>query len=121
SVRHDVDLLPSVLADVADPEVTRLPVEGEAPGVAQPDPDGLPRDLRAGHIEPEELAELRRRVLRVVLRIATRSAVPVARIELAVGAELQLAAVVVRVRLLDEEQRLGGLREDLRSVRLVAD
>ena len=40
----------------------------------------------------------------MVLRIAAGAAVAHADVEPAVGAELELAAVVVRVRLLDEEQ-----------------
>src|SRR5207249_1516618 len=41
-LRAHVDLLPLALADVADPEVAALPVEGEAPRVPQSVADDLP-------------------------------------------------------------------------------
>src|SRR5215204_1270765 len=49
--RQDVDLLLAVLADVADPHVAGLAVEGEAPRVAQAVREGFPPRARAAHVE----------------------------------------------------------------------
>src|SRR4051794_8831925 len=120
-VRHVVDLLPRVLTDVADPEVVGLAVEGEAPRVAQAEPDHLPDGLCLRDVESEQLPELRPRVLRAVAGIAAGAAVAVADVQLPVGAELELASVVIRERLLDVEDRLRGARQQRPAVRPVAD
>jgi hypothetical protein len=60
-----------ILADVPDPEVARLAVEREAPRIAQPVADDLPRRSRSCRVDAEELAEA------------------------ALGVELELPAVVV--------------------------
>ncbi len=53
---------------------------------------------------------LRAEILRAVLGIAARASVAHADVELAVGAERELAAVVVRVRLVDPEELADLLR-----------
>ena len=93
----EVDLLARVQADVADRHVAGEAVEGEAEGVAQA---GAPdRGCRRGRVrvEAEDLAELAVRVLGVWERLVVLGAAPVAGrdVESAVGADLQLAAVVV--------------------------
>src|SRR4029079_16891849 len=67
-------------------------------------------------VEREQLAQLFVQVLRSVLGIATRAAVAHANVEPTVRPERELAAVVVRVRLVDEEKlapldggRISGL------------
>ena len=70
SPRPEVDLLVLGRADVADPEVARLPVEREPPRVAEPEPDRLPRRARAVRRDPQQLAERAAEILRVVLRVA---------------------------------------------------
>src|SRR5262245_20548296 len=101
--RGVIDLLPLALADVADPEIPRLAVEREAPGVAEAVAVHPPA-TRAMWIDGEELAELLFEVLRPVLGIAARAAVSHADVESAVWPERELATVVVRVRLVDEEE-----------------
>src|SRR5206468_5422970 len=64
-----VDLLPVALADVADPEVAGLAVEGEAPGVAQAVALDTP-PAGAVWVDGEKLAQLVVEVLRPVLGIA---------------------------------------------------
>ena len=56
-----------------------------------------------------------------MLRVASAPAVAVAPVEAAVGAELQLAAVVVRREVLDEDELLRGGRERGGPVRAVLD
>src|SRR6185436_4098698 len=100
--REEVDLLPGVLPHVPDPEVGGAAVEREAPRIADAerlDPDALRR-----HVDREELPEQRARVLGAVLRVAARAAVAHPDPQSPVRAEGDLAAVVVRVRLPDEEQ-----------------
>ena len=106
-----VDLLPVALADVGHPEVAGGAVEGEAPRVAEPVPGDLPARLGGGDVRPQELAERGAKVLGALLGVAGGAAVAHADVQQPVGAELQLAAVVVVVRLVDEEQLLGA-RED---------
>src|SRR4029079_17620452 len=67
-------------------------------------------------VEREQLAQLFVQVLRPVLGIAARAAVAHANVEPAVRPERELAAVVVRVRLVDEQKlapldggRISGL------------
>ena len=95
---------PSVLADVADVEVVREPVEREAPRVAQPVAGDLPARAALVDVQAQQLAEADAQVLRAVARVAARAAVAHPDVEPAVGPELELAAVVVVVRLLDEQQ-----------------
>src|ERR1043165_1064508 len=107
--RLQVDLFVLVLADVGHPEVAGLAVEGETPRVAQavrPDlaaragargervggGDGV---RRAVDVDARELAEKLAEVLAVIVRIAAGAAVADADVEVAVGPELQLAAVVI--------------------------
>ena len=111
AARREVDLLPRALADVGEREVAGGAVEREAPGVAEAEgPDLRPRasdaDERvagrdrvgdaAPRIDAEQLAEQAAEVLRVLGRIVAAAAVPGARVQEPVGAELQLAAPVVR-------------------------
>src|SRR5207237_2463606 len=94
----EVDLLPRVLADVADPEVSRRPIEAVAPRVAQA--LGPHRRLPAGPgVEPDHLAEERSAALGVVVRVAGAAAVAEADPQPAVGAEDDVAAVVVGIGL----------------------
>src|SRR5439155_7220287 len=91
---HAVDLLVAVLPDVADPQVAGLPVETEAPRVAQPirpdlrpvarlagervvgrDPVWLGRPGIGAHVDAQELAEQGVEALPVALRIAAGAAV----------------------------------------------
>ena len=116
-----VDLLPRVLADVADVEVARRAVEREPPRVAQAVGDELPTRLRRLRVQPHDLRERPREVLAVVLRVAAAAAVAVSPVEKTVGPELQLAAVVVRREVLDEEQLLGRAGNRRRPVRAVLD
>ena len=112
----EVDLLDRVLADVADVEVPRLAVEREAPGVAQTEAHRLPVDRQ--RIRSQQLREARSRRLPVVLGVSPAPAVPHADVELAVGPELDLPAVVVRERLVHEQQL--PCRTEPRSARVGA-
>src|SRR5262249_44867107 len=96
-----VDLFPLVLADVAGPELAGQAVEAEAPGVAKT----VSVDLRLAaaraervvardavgravvDVDAEDLAEERRQLLAVALRVAARAAVAVGRVEEAILAE----------------------------------
>jgi hypothetical protein len=120
-----VHLLHRVLADVADREVTAGAVEREAPRVAQaigPDlvaervvrRDGVRGAGREARIDAQDLAEQRGRgdgvVGGVVIAVAT-----IARrdVQVAVGPELELAAVVVvRLVVLDHEHAAQRERVD---------
>ena len=112
--RQLVDLLPAVLADLADHQIAREAVEREAPRVA----DAVGVDLGSGaggkrlarrdrvglsargaRIDAQDLAEQDAGVL----SIGAHTAVAHADVEVAVGAELQLAAVVVGGRVRDTE------------------
>ena len=59
-------------------------------------------------VDPQDLPEERREVLAVPLRIASGAAVAEADEQVAVVVEEEQAAVVVRVRLVDFEERPGG-------------
>src|SRR6266545_2092996 len=124
-----VDLLPGVLADVADPQVAGGGIEGEAPRVAQP----VRPDLRAGaaaadervvgrhavgaaaggpRVDAEDLAEQRAQRLPVALGVAAAAAVPQADVQHPVGTEGELAAVVVGEQVmvdLEDRPLRGGL------------
>src|SRR5439155_16458592 len=121
----DVHLLPEVLPDVGDDEVTRGPVEGEAPGIAQavgPDlaagagggAEGVVGRHRVGaapvHVDAEHLAEERAEVLAVAEGVAPAAAVAEADVEHAVAAEREAAPVVVGEGLLDEEHEALAAR-----------
>ncbi len=118
-----VHLLPGVLADVADPQVACRPIEREAPGVAEAvgadlgpgarivgervvRRDGVGRSGAVGGSRPdaEELAQERRPALAVAERVAARAAVAGGDVQVAVGPEVDVAAVVVRERLVDLEE-----------------
>ena len=104
-----VDLLPAVLADVADPEVARPAVEGEAPGVPEAVGDDLPLAAARVDVEAEELAEQRPRVLRAAVGVEGGAAVSEPEVEEAVGPERELAAVVVLVGLVDGQELAEAL------------
>ncbi len=124
----EVDLLPRVLPDVADEEVARLAVEREPPGIAQavgPDlgtrrgrgrsceriggRDAIGR--KCPHVDAKNLPEQGRQALPVVIGISPAPAVPHPDVEVAVGTERELPAVVVRERLRDlQENGLGARR-----------
>jgi hypothetical protein len=111
----EVDLFVPVLSDVGDPEVAGVAVERETPRV----PETVGPDLRTGargvderiagrdpdaagvalDVETQDLAEEGVGVLAVALRVAARPAIAEAEIEIGVGAEDELAAVVIRERL----------------------
>ena len=112
-----VDLLPLVLADVAGPKGAGLAVEGESPGIAQtvgPDfgataavgkgvvgRDGVGLRVRCiGDIDAQNGAKEGCSILAAAQRIAGRTAVAQADVEVTVGAEGNLPAVVVGVGLL---------------------
>ena len=118
--RRPVDLLPRILADVADPQVAGDPVERPAPRIAQPErPDLVGAGLaderirrgdavalagsRSVDVDPEHLAEQARAVLGVVLGVAAGAAVAHPDVEVAVGPECHAAAVVIGIGLGDHE------------------
>ena len=111
--REDVDLLPVGGADICDPEVARCPIEAEPPRVAKAEgPDlvagtgptderivvgnGVPTvgDRRA-HVDAEQLRQQRPEVLPVVVGVALRTTVAEPDVEVPVGPEGDVAAVVV--------------------------
>ena len=115
-----VDLFPCALPDVRDDERAVRRIEGELPRIAQSeipdlrkraDPgeerviggDGIPSQVRVqhAHVDAQHLAEEISKILRVVVRIAAASAVTHADVEVAIGAECKVTAVVVRERLHD--------------------
>ena len=103
-----VDLLAGALAHVADPERPGGAVEREAPRVAEPlgvDGHAHRRDV---DVEPQELAEAAPAVLCASLRVAGAAAVAHAHVEPSVRPELQLAAVVIGVRLVDSQDDPGA-------------
>jgi hypothetical protein len=121
----DVDLLPVSLTDITEPQVAGLRVEAHPPRVADTDrPDLRPCAVHAGErvvgrdrvrsrirrrrIDPQDLAEERRDVERTSLRVAARSAVAHPDVEETVGTDRDVAAVVVAVGLLDEQQLATG-------------
>ena len=128
--RAEVDLLVHVLAHVRDRKVTGLAIEGEAPGVAEAvGPDlAAPRRLvvervvgrdrvlairRSTWIDAEDLAGQRPQVLPGQIGVAPSSAVTGPHVQVTVGAELQLAAVVIRARVreLQDEPSTGRVRD----------
>ena len=103
-MRAEVDLLPGLLADICDVEVTVFAIEREAPGITEAVADDLPACAPFGRIDPEQLAQPLVEVLRTVPRIALGPAVAHADVEQPIRAELQLAAVVIRIGLTHEEE-----------------
>ena len=118
--RH-VDLLPGGLADVADEELARHPIEGKAKRVAQPEGvdlltarrpsregivgrDPVRERARSVDVDPEDLSEQVVDVLRSIAGVVAGAAVAHADVEEPVGAELHHAAVVVREGLRDDEE-----------------
>src|SRR5215210_1589683 len=101
-----VDLLEAVLPDVPDRD-SRLAgmadqVEREAVGIAQT--ERVVRHGAAGRVDAQQLAEPGVGVLRVVRDVPRAAAIAGARIEEAIRSELQLAAVVVRLAGVGDEQ-----------------
>src|SRR3954471_8903486 len=109
AVAREVDLLEEALAHIADPHVLGGAVERELPRVPQPEhPDralvaGLvlervarrvARPARA-RIDAQDLAEKHVGVLRVAMGVAAAAAVAHADVEHVVGADDELASVVI--------------------------
>ena len=103
------------MPDVGDVEVAGRAIEGEPPGIAQAVSHRLPCGTALQRVDPQQLAELDAQILRAVPGVPGRAAVAHADVEQAVRPELQLAAVVIGVRLLDEEE-LPGARGDRPAV-----
>ena len=118
----EVDLLPAVLADVADHDAPL--VEGEPERVSQAERVDLVAaglaDVRVAlrdavrllalsvRVDPQQLAEQDVAVLRVLVRVAAAAAVPGRQVEVAPGPNASCAAVVVgegRVRDHDHPRR----------------
>ena len=117
--RLEVDLFQGILSDVTDKQVSGLPIEGKSPGIAKAvSPDFIfSRRIRhewivrrnavgkpAVHIDAQDLSKQGGQSLGVVLRVAAVAAVACADIQIAVGAELQLSAVVIAKRLVYLQQ-----------------
>jgi len=129
-----VDLLSAVLPHVPDPEIAGAPVEAEAPRIPQtvgpdlvaggrvPDEGVVVRNgvgLPSVHVQTKYGAQERPEVLAVPLRITSASTVAERDIQVAVRAESDLAAVVVRVGLVDGEE--DHLRVGVGHVRILRD
>ena len=73
--------------------------------------------MRVGHVDvdAQHLAEQLLRILRAVIGIVARSAVAHADVEIAVGAEREVAAVVIRERLRDERRAAGAAPAQVES------
>src|SRR5512135_917293 len=103
--RLKIDLLPQVLAYIADPEITGNAVEAEPPRV----PDAQCPDLRPGiripyewiarwygircpaiHIDPKDLSKQLERILCPVAGVSCRSAIAHPDIEVAIRTEIQI-------------------------------
>ena len=95
-----------VLADVADPDLAERGVEGEAPRVAQADQLDPPVDLV--DVGGEQLAELVAGILGAALGVEGAAAVAHADVQAPVGAEGQVAAVVVGLGLGHVQQLAGA-------------
>ncbi len=125
--RGHVDLLDAALTDVGDPQVAGLGIEAVAPRVAQADRPDLAagtlgadegvvgRDRvaeisrRCGRVDPQHLAEHFGQVQGPSLRITPGAAVTKADIEHPVRAECEVPAIVVGVRLLDDQHGAQAL------------
>ncbi len=124
AARDEVDLLILILPHVAEPERAGLRVEREAPRVPQavgPDlaapaaggervvgRDAIPRAV--AYVDAQQLGEQHVLVLPVPHRIAARAAIAHRDVQVAIGSERELTAVVVVERLRDlEDHDLGRL------------
>ena len=130
-----VDLLPRALAHVPDVHVAVGRIEAEAPRVAKPvrpdlgrtrpwanatrservvSRDGvrLPRRGLVVHVDAQHLAQQRPCVLPVPEGVAAGAAISHADVQEAIRPERELAAIVVRKRLRDQQQHAlaGGIR-----------
>src|SRR2546430_4992902 len=133
SRRRDAHLFPKVLTHVCDVEEPRHPVEREAPRIPEAERPALGRaaarrERIAGgngvrvavvRVVPKRLAEQRVGFRRAVLRVAPRAPVAHADVEHPVGPERHEPAVVVRMRLCDEEDQLR--RGDVGNIGIRAD
>src|SRR5207244_9398349 len=109
---REVVLLPAVLPDVGDHEVSRQPVEREAVGITEPvGPDlrpgrGAPRKrvvlrhvvaaTRPG-LDPQQLPQPRTQLLTPAVRVVGAASITRTDVELPVGSELDRSSVVVRL------------------------
>src|SRR5919106_244303 len=118
--RREVHLLDGALPNVRDVEIAGRAVEGVAPGVAQAEAEDRGLGPWTTDVQAQHLAERGVQVLRPVLRVASRAAVPEADPEPAVRAEDEVAAVVVGVRLVGEEEQACACRKRAAPVRAVA-
>ena len=111
--QHAVDLLDVVLADVADPDLAERGVEREAPRVAQAGQhDVASRGRGASTSAASSLPSRSRGSCARAARVERAAAVAEAEVEPPVGAERELAAVVVLLGLVDVQQlaqRLGSI------------
>jgi MFS family permease len=125
--RHPVDLLQFALADIGYPDV--VAVEAEAPRVAEAVGPNLRARVvavderivggnavgsiarRRVDIDPQQLAEQSVEPLTVVVWIPRTSAVAKRDVQVSVRPELERAAVVIRVWLIDPEQDARGIRQ----------
>ena len=132
---ESVDLLPLALADVGDPQVTGQRVEREPPRVADAvEPhlggavlavgEGVAGGDRVGvvvvaslRVDAQDLAEQLVRVLSVAVGVSGTAAVAEADVQVAVGPEDQVPAVVVGRRLLDLEELPARIQVDGRCGR----
>jgi hypothetical protein len=123
----DVDLLPGVLPDVSDVQLTRGAIEAEAPRVAQTEgPDFLTglghanKRIVGGNrigcgvldVEAKEFAQEVIRFLGTIGHLSVGPTVTDRHVKHAVNPELQCPTVVIRevvLRLFRDEQYLGGL------------
>src|SRR5262249_10226681 len=131
SCRRDVDFFPITLSDVGDVEVAGRTVKTETPGIAKSvTPDLLAHIGSAGKgivsgndigrsrpdVESQNGTEQVRQVLAATQRISARASITKSEIEVAIGSEEYLPAVVIRKRLLSGEHELLGGR--IRQVRI---
>ena len=109
--RDEVDLLALALADIAQEEIAGQPVERHAPRVAQAIGEDFGEHAGDTHewivggnrvrraavdVDAQELPEQRAQRLAAVERIVAAAAVAMCAVEIAVGTEQELAAVVIR-------------------------
>jgi len=123
--REEVDLFPRALADVADPEVAGAAVERVAPRVAEavgPDlgpgagaaDEGVVRrdrvraTARRPRVDAQHLSEQCAERLRVVVGVAGAPTVTHADPQHLVRSEHEVPAVVVRERVVEEEELAAG-------------
>ena len=134
-----IDLLPTVLADVANPQIAVRTVEREPPRIAQPPNEdfrarasadagqtrtpGIGReDVRWGNriwrtgvdVDTDDRSEQVGALLRVVVRVSPATTVAEGRIQETVRSEFQVAAIVIDVVLIDGQQDLfaGSLQRE---------